>query len=239
MPRTIFLVPGLWEGPGSYEPLVSSLKKIGFNTFVSSLKSTGTRSPANPTLKDDIAGIHEDLEKVVDEAGAEGVILFLHSAGGFIGSNAMEGLAASTRKSAGKAGGVVKIIFFSAGLAPEGSDTFGGPFILNQDDGSCVCVDSVDSLFHDLPAAEAAAWQAKMDVQPLIETWKGTITYCGWKDVSSTYIICEEDRLLPIPVQEAMAAMAGSKVVRLACGHMGHISATDDLAEVIKRETDS
>ncbi|KAH8667035.1 Alpha/beta hydrolase fold-1 [Xylariales sp. PMI_506] len=239
MAPTLFLVPGLWEGPEAYAPLRSWLENSGFRVFTTSLLSTGTKYPGNPTMADDIAAIRSDLKAVVDAAGSEGVVAVLHSAGGFIGSNAMEGLTANLLEPQQKTGGVVKIIFITAGVAPEGSDQFGGPFIVDQDDGSCTCKDSTESLFHDLPAEEAEKWQATMSVQPVLHHWKTKVTYCGWRDVPSTYIICEEDRLLPIPVQEMMATAAGSKVVRLAAGHMAHLSATETLGQIIVEETTS
>lgn len=132
MSPTFFIVPGLWEGPGAFGPLKALLEQSGSSVFTTSLPSTGTKYPGNPTMDQDIAAIRGDLERVVDRAGDEGVVVVLHSAGGFLGSNAMEGLSATIRKSQGKAGGVVKIVFIAAGIMPEGADQFGGPFILEQ-----------------------------------------------------------------------------------------------------------
>lgn len=83
-------------------------------------------------MRDDINNIRADLEKVVEEAGTEGVIAVMHSAGGFIGSSALQGLTSPARKQEGKDGGVSKIVFIAAGVAPEGHDKFGGPFIVEQ-----------------------------------------------------------------------------------------------------------
>ncbi|KAH8895277.1 alpha/beta-hydrolase [Thozetella sp. PMI_491] len=236
MSPVLFLVPGLWEGPRAYAPLKSSLEQSGLSVTITFLRSTGTRYPGNPTMADDIAGIQADLEKVVEAAGSNGVVVVLHSAGGFIGSNALRGLTIGSRKEQGKEGGVTKIVFIAAGVAPEGSDTFGGPFIVDLDDGSCVCKDSKEALFHDLPAADADKWQDTLSVQPVLDHWKTKVTYCGWRDVPSTYIICEQDQLLPTQVQELMATTAGSTVIRLAAGHMAHLSATEKLAQILVQE---
>jgi alpha-beta hydrolase superfamily lysophospholipase len=140
MPPSVFIVPGLWEGPTAYDPLRKVLHNQGFKTFATCLKSTGTKPPGNPTMRDDIDHIHADLEKVVEEAGSNGVIAIMHSAGGFIGSSALKGLVAPLRKEEGKVGGVVEIIFIAAGVAPEGSDQFGGPFIVNQVSFNGLCL---------------------------------------------------------------------------------------------------
>jgi alpha-beta hydrolase superfamily lysophospholipase len=132
MPPTIFMVPGLWEGPASFEPLKNVLNSHGFETFATSLKSTGTKAPGNPTMSDDLAGIRADLENAVEGAGSQGVIVVAHSAGGFLGCSAMEGLTAPAWKLAGKEGGILKIVLIASGVAPEGHDQFGGPFIVEQ-----------------------------------------------------------------------------------------------------------
>ncbi|KAI1327028.1 alpha/beta-hydrolase [Xylariaceae sp. FL0255] len=245
MPRAIVLVPGFWEGPGSYEPLKATLEAAldgdGVTVHSASLRSTGTKPPGNPTLSDDIASLHSQIEEIVEKnANASSIadqevniLLVLHSAAGFIGSNAMQGLGAPERVAAGKRGGVARILFLAAGVAPLGSDQFGGPFIIDQDDGTCVCRDSISVLFHDLPASEAEKWQSKLDSQPTVDNWKSPITYCGWRHVPSAYVICEGDRLLPAELQEKMAGFAGSDIVRLDAGHMAHLSKTQELADVI------
>ncbi|KAH8203158.1 hypothetical protein TruAng_002679 [Truncatella angustata] len=233
MGPTIFIVPGLWEGPATYGPLRKVLHAQGLKTHATSLKSTGTKAPHNPSMRDDIDNIRAALKNVVEEAGADGVIAVMHSAGGFIGSSALQGLTLPARKDAKKVGGVLKIVFIAAGIAPEGSDKFGGSFIVERDDGSAVCKDSKNNLFHDLPAKDAEEWQNIIQVQPSLEQWKIPVSYCGWRDVPSIYVLCELDRLLPVSVQEMMAGLAGSKLVRLQAGHMAQLSMPDAVANVI------
>lgn len=132
MAPTIFIVPGLWEGPASFEPLAAALEARSFRTFISCLKSTGSRAPHNPTMDDDIKHLRHDLEMAIREAGSEGVMVLAHSAGGFLVSNAMDGLAASHHREQGKCGGVFMIVFLAAGIAPEGTEQFGGPFAVDK-----------------------------------------------------------------------------------------------------------
>jgi Alpha/beta hydrolase family len=118
MASTILFVPGLWEGPSVFDSLSSLLAADGFNTEVASLPSTGTISPGNPTMKDDIAAIRQRLVPLVSRG--DNVLLVLHSAGGFLGSEAMQGLDVKQRRERGEKGGVVGIVFLTAGLIPEG-----------------------------------------------------------------------------------------------------------------------
>ena len=131
MAPTLFVVPGIWEGPDAFEPLAAALRSAGHGSiFTSSLVSTGKTSKTGPgpTFEDDTAAIAADLTRVVNDAGPEGVVALLHSAGGVVGSAAMKGLTAAAREKAGKPGGVKKIIFFTAGIASEGDEHKTPPF---------------------------------------------------------------------------------------------------------------
>lgn len=122
MSPTILFVPGFWEGPKVFTPVCDLLQAAGFKTDVCTLPSTGTISPGNPAMADDIAAVRDHLTSIVQRG--EEVILVLHSAGGFLGSAAMEGLS----KSAVGQGGVVKIVFLTAAVFPEGHEHEDMPF---------------------------------------------------------------------------------------------------------------
>ncbi|KAI9840917.1 MAG: hypothetical protein M1838_003853, partial [Thelocarpon superellum] len=97
---TIVIVPGFWEGPEVFDEVTSTLQAVyGYKTH-------GPTSPGNPTQEDDVVAIRQKLEPLV-EAGEE-VLLVAHSAGGFLASNAIEGLSLKERAGQGKSGGVVK-----------------------------------------------------------------------------------------------------------------------------------
>ena len=69
-------------------------------------------------MLDDIATIRETIEK--HSGMGQELLLVLHSAGGFLGSAAMDGFALPARKEKGLKGGVAGIFFLAAGIAPEG-----------------------------------------------------------------------------------------------------------------------
>ncbi|KAL4905779.1 hypothetical protein BDW74DRAFT_177478 [Aspergillus multicolor] len=73
---------------------------------------------------------------------------------------------------------------------------------------------------------EAAAWISKIQHQPA--NWDGAVPYCGWREVPSLHIVLEKDVAIPPEVQEQMAQMAGSRVVRLDTGHLAQLSRTDE-----------
>jgi len=65
MAPTIIFVPGLWEGPTVFNKVTSLLQSQGYTTQVASLVSTGTISPGNPSMNDDIANIRSTISKAV------------------------------------------------------------------------------------------------------------------------------------------------------------------------------
>jgi pimeloyl-ACP methyl ester carboxylesterase len=50
--------------------------------------------------------------------------------------------------------------------------------------------------------------------------------------VPSSYLICDQDRAVPPPVQEAMAGRAGT-VRRVPASHSPFLSRPDDVADVV------
>lgn len=123
MAPVIFIVPGLWEGPAAFQPLKKVLENAGLSVHTTRLISTGTTAADGLTVKDDTAAISRDLAATVKIAGSDGVVVFLHSAGGFLCSAAMRGLTATSMHAAGKRGGVKRIIFMSCAFGPEGFET--------------------------------------------------------------------------------------------------------------------
>jgi alpha-beta hydrolase superfamily lysophospholipase len=124
MAPVIFIVPGLWEGPKVFEPLKKRLEASGLTVHVCALVSTGTTAAEGLTVDDDRAAIARDLAGVVEWAGQDGVVVFLHSAGGFLCCDAMKGLTANEFNAMNKeGGGVRRIIFMSCALGVEGFET--------------------------------------------------------------------------------------------------------------------
>lgn len=99
--------------------------------------------------------------------------------------------------------------------------------------GASHCAQPETLLFSDLPDNEKSKWLAALRPQPA-HGWDDKITYTGWKDVPSVYLICESDKLLPTAVQEQLADLAGSKVERCSAGHVPQLSQPERVVEVIK-----
>lgn len=118
MTPSIAIVPGFWEGIEPFGDVISFLRRKDFEIIISPLVSTGTTSPGNPSMEDDIAAIRKPIEAAVMEG--KDVVAVMHSAGGFLGSNAIGGLGAKARKEQGLGGGVIGIVFITGAIFPEG-----------------------------------------------------------------------------------------------------------------------
>lgn len=77
-------------------------------------------------MHDDIAAVRSTIAELVNQE--HDVMLVLHSAGGFIGSNAIEDLEVTARKEKGLKGGVKGIVFLTAGILPKGVEHQPLPF---------------------------------------------------------------------------------------------------------------
>lgn len=88
MAPTILFVPGYWEKASVFGPTFSLLAADGFMNETTVLVSTGTTLPGNPSMKDHFSAVRKQIQHLVSRG--DKVLLVLHSAGGFIGSEAME-----------------------------------------------------------------------------------------------------------------------------------------------------
>ncbi|KAL8722510.1 MAG: hypothetical protein Q9225_001026 [Loekoesia sp. 1 TL-2023] len=230
MPPVIAFVPGFWEGTEPFENVMALLSKKDLQTIICPLLSTGTTSPGNPKMEDDIAAIRSSIEAVVAEE--KDVITVMHSGGGFLGSNAVGGLSKKVRSEQGLKGGVIGIVFVTGAIYPEGFEHGDLPFG-EVKDGALLCADAQNILFNDLDPAVADEWVGKLKPQPA-SGWNGTVTYCAWKDLPSIYLVCEGDQAIPPTVQHQLAQGANSKIETCAAGHMPHVGIPERVAEVIE-----
>ncbi|KAI8183532.1 FAD-dependent monooxygenase azaH [Colletotrichum sp. SAR 10_86] len=232
--KGIFIVPGLYESIATFGPLVDELKKAGYPSIhVGTIISGGTSSKREPrglTIADDTQGIRTELEPFVDRCGSDGVILVLHSAGGFIGAGAMKGLTQSAYEDEAKRGGIRQIVGITAAFLPVGFEHRPLPF-MKIDKGTQGPVDDM-AFFNDMSAEAAKPWIDEFVHHPA-HGWGTKIEYAGWHDVPVDYIICERDQIIPMQMQETVAAGAEAKVYRLDAGHMAQLSRTKELANLI------
>lgn len=125
MKPTIVFAPGAWHQPSCFDRIRHALHQRGYTTAAVSYPSVGYGS--NKTLSDDTIALRKVLEKIA-ATGAE-IVLVLHSYGGTVGSNAVDGLGVKERALQNKNGGVIMVVYMAAFAIPKGKslrDVSGG-----------------------------------------------------------------------------------------------------------------
>lgn len=117
----LLFVPGFWEGPTVSSKVAEMLNSsYNYTTGGFILPSTGTEGANTKTFADDVEAVRSVVLRLV--CADREVVLIMHSAGGFIGSEAIKDLGLAQRRQQGKIGGVKKLVFLAGALMPEGSE---------------------------------------------------------------------------------------------------------------------
>ncbi|KAL5042641.1 hypothetical protein BDW71DRAFT_136851 [Aspergillus fruticulosus] len=234
---TILFSIGAWITPSTFDAVRARLSERGIPSEAPAHPSIGALPPTK-TLADDIASLKSVLKKLV-EVEEKDVIVVGHSYGGVVASGAVEGLAKADRESAGQNGGVVRIAYMAAFALDKGQsllDMLGGQYLPWMEvEGDYVrCNAGAEAAFHDLTPEEQQKWSSEL-VHTSRAVFSGTSKYEPWQRIPSTYILCEEDRALPLQSQEMMAAKLGTDLTyRLKSSHSPFFSMPDHLADVLE-----
>jgi pimeloyl-ACP methyl ester carboxylesterase len=86
----------------------------------------------------------------------------------------------------------------------------------------------------DLPQAEAR-FMADSQVPWGVDAADGRVTRPAWRAKPSWYLVATDDRIIPAPMQRAMAGRAGSTVSEVAASHSVHVSQPRTTADLIRR----
>jgi pimeloyl-ACP methyl ester carboxylesterase len=85
----------------------------------------------------------------------------------------------------------------------------------------------------DVPA-EDAAFMADAQAPWGVAALGGEISDAAWQHKPSWYVVATEDRMIPPPAQQGMAARAGATVTETAASHSVFLSRPDVVADVIR-----
>lgn len=116
---TIVLIPGAWHSPVHYTTLIDLLEQAGYPVFPCRLPSVDASDPNIVSVATDTDFIQNRLLIPLLTEGRD-ILLIMHSYGGMPGSAAAKGLSKRERQAAGKAGGIIGLVYIAAVLAHEG-----------------------------------------------------------------------------------------------------------------------
>ncbi|KAF4304466.1 hypothetical protein GTA08_BOTSDO07511 [Botryosphaeria dothidea] len=199
-------------------------------------------------MEDDAQHIRKANEALLKQG--KDVVLVMHSYGGIPGTESVEGLLKTEREAAGKAGGIIRLVYLTA-LAPEVGRSINevmAPLMEKYKDVSYVKIErdymshdpelSAKYTFSDLPFEDGLALAKQMPHHSAI-SFNGKLTYPAYKDVAVSYITCTQDFCVPLELQRSMIQLiekeSGRKVhvQELVSGHCPMSSRPVDTAKLI------
>ena len=212
---TLLLVHGAWHGPAVFDALRAELSALGHSTRAVKLPTAGPN--ARGGLREDAAAVREAITAIDGRAA-----VIAHSYGGVPVTEAaalpsVDHLVylAAYQLDRGESVGSFH------GL-PEPADTSGlSPIIENPR----------TSLYADVPDAVAELAVSRL-VEQRLQSFTDRVGEPAWRTIPSTYIVCDQDRALPVLEQERMAVRAKA-VRRMPTSHSPFLSRPAGLAALL------
>ncbi|KAH6659019.1 Alpha/beta hydrolase fold-1 [Truncatella angustata] len=223
LPTVVFL-PGAWHLPNCFDLVRHDLESLGYETEAVAFPSVGTEPP-NKGLADDAAAARSVIERLVDQG--KQVVLAVHSYGGLVGANAVEGLGYKQRAKEGKKGGVILFAYIAAFVVGKGGSLLGQlgnqwlPWMipsalegdLGQQSGYVTIDNPEEVMYHDVEPELRKKLVSELKHQSA-PVFSGTVTYEPWLDIECMYYFSEDDKALPIMYQEKLAQNLPSETLR-------------------------
>lgn len=239
---TIVFVSGAFHKVESYAPTTDLLKQDGYDVTGVTLASVD-QDPPQPNWDEDIAGIRNAALSAIKEG--KDVVAVAHSFAGLPVSDAMKGLSKAEREKAGLKGGVVRLVYITAGVVEVGGfsqQPFNGqphPWMRLEPDNRAYMKspEIAAELFYNDVDPEIAKVMVEGLKSQSYGAFLSKVTYTAWRDIPSTYLICENDKCLPVELQEAMMKTPGAlfEEERCSAGHSPFLSMPRFTADVIRR----
>lgn len=217
---------------------MKQLEAAGYETEGVTLASVGAAKPLED-FGPDVKAIQSTVQPYVDQG--KDVILVVHSYGGVIGSEAVQGLDRGSREKQGKKGGISHLYFCCAFVLPEGASLMDGLqgkplewFDIAADQKTLTPKRPGEIFYNDVESPQ----QYIDDLKPhSYQTLWSKLTYAGWKHVPCTYLYCLQDQAIPIHVQKAMVEGSGVefRTDTLDASHSPFLSFPDEMTKSIRQ----
>jgi pimeloyl-ACP methyl ester carboxylesterase len=219
MPPTLVLVHGAWHGPWCWQPLVDELPDVDVVTVA--LPSSGPDPQSLGDLTADADAVRTAL------AGVEGpVVLVGHSYGGI-----------PVTEAASADLGVAHLVYLCAFQLDVGDSlvsSLGGAVPPWQEvHPTHVRVTTPEAVFYNGVAQELTTQAVAAIGLQSTSSLTQPLSRAAWRELPSTYVVCEQDQAIPVEAQEAMSGRAGT-VLRLDTGHSPFLAAPAELAALLR-----
>ncbi|KAK1689606.1 Alpha/beta hydrolase fold-1 [Colletotrichum godetiae] len=231
---TFVLAPGAWHKETCYSPAQELLEARGYPVEAVEYPSVGAEPPTKG-LTDDANAVRAVLQRLADE-GKE-IVLVVHSYGGLVGANAVEGLGYKQRAKEGKKGGVITFVYLTAFVVPKGKcirEMLGGQFLpWMKFEGNYVYAQTPEEIFYHDVAPETRVKAIEQLQHQSAQVFDDVVTYEPWHEIDSMFFFCNEDKAIPLAVQQGMATLLGPTAITFSskASHSPFLSQPGDVAE--------
>ena len=167
------------------------------------------------------------VRAVLDDTPGDKVVVG-HSYGGVVITEAAAG-----------ADGVRHLVYLTAFMLDEGeslADIAGRTppaWQVPAPDGKTMTVSSPREVFYNTCAPQVAEAAAARLRPHTVASFVEPVRSVAWRDVPSTYVVCDRDNAIPVPAQEAMSARAGT-THHLESDHSPFLTDPDAVARLIR-----
>jgi pimeloyl-ACP methyl ester carboxylesterase len=220
---TLVLVHGAWHGPWCWQLLMEQL--TGVEVRAVSLSSSGN----DPSKLGDL---YEDAEIVRSVVGdVEGpVVVCAHSYGGAPVTEPLVGMR-----------NVGRLVYLCAWQLDVGESALGARqgvpppwWDVHEAEGYVDALRPRKIFYGDVDPVTADAAISRLGHQSLASVSE-PLTQVSWREIPSTYVICEKDSAIPPAVQQRMARRA-HRVERLNTSHSPFMSRPSRVADLLHNE---
>ncbi|KAL9063589.1 MAG: hypothetical protein Q9161_009382 [Pseudevernia consocians] len=198
----IVLVHGAWHVPEHYNDFIQQLQQAGFEIFCPRLPTCDKTKSLTANMFSDAQVVRSHVLSLIDKSRE--VIMLLHSYGGAVGTEAVEGLSMSERATKGFHGGVIHLIFMCGFMLQVGESVGGAslprpvPDPVEIDDATgttFLCEPPIQLFYADVEPERAKKMEALLARQSG-PAMTNTITYPAWQHIPTTYLRTREDQVL-------------------------------------------
>ena len=222
----IILVHGAWVGSWEFDPLAQILRERGWEVDALDLPSTGSTM----SMLQDAAAI----TAAIDRTGGP-VVLVGHSYGGVPVTEA------------GDHPAVERIVYVAAFALDAGESvitSMGGalPGVWGISDDQLTMGRSreerVDMIAADMPPGvprEASEQLADLFRPQSLASFSDQVSRVAWRVKPATYVLTENDGVVPPAFQESLAVRSGAEIVRIPHGHAPFQEDPAGFADLLER----
>ncbi|KAF7928844.1 uncharacterized protein EAE97_009686 [Botrytis byssoidea] len=227
-PEFVF-VPGAWHSPESFKPTTDILEAKGYKVHGISLKSVG----ASPHLEDsqpDVEIIRNKIDSLLSTYTP--LILVYHSYGGVVSSSALDTYIATLSPSTtpfSPTDLIRRLVYIAAFCLPKSASLMSALnhnplpwWTISPDSRAITCSDAYGIFYCDVSRNEAQKY-VEMLKEHSYKTLDLPVTTKLWRHIPSTFVVCEEDKAIPVEAQLGMIRGAQE----IAEGSFGTIESTN------------